>query len=142
MDHYPQLRRAKTYAIVDHQLMRQGYLRRLSHQGMSLYLLLVVVGDRFGKSYYSHSSLKSILRLSESQLFNAINELIQEGLIAHSHPNYYVKNLTESKKEKSHSTSSLPNDHPSAPDQFQSTPPPKEFRDFIRKLALRSLPKK
>ena len=46
------MRWAKSYSIVDHGLLHGGYFHRLSHEAPSLYLFLVVVGDRDGKSYY------------------------------------------------------------------------------------------
>jgi len=94
------MRRAKSYSIVDHQLLHGKYLHRLSHPAMSLYLFLIVVADKEGKSFYGDSTITKILRLEEKSLEIVRQELIKEGLIFYSHPFWWVKNLTETKKIK------------------------------------------
>ncbi len=97
---YPQdiVREAKSYSIIDHELLHGGYLARLSHRALALYLFLTVVGDRDGKSFYSDSSIGSILRMDPGQLLDAANDLIQDGLIAHQKPHWHVNTLTWSRK--------------------------------------------
>ena len=53
---------------------------------MILYLFLVVVGDRQGRSFYSDRSITEILRLSAPQLYHAREQLISEGLISYRRP--------------------------------------------------------
>ena len=89
------MRWARSYSIIDHQILHGGYLHRLSHEAMILYLWLVVVGDRQGRSFYSDRSITKILRLSDSQLHHAREELIAEGLIRYRRPYWEVNNLTE-----------------------------------------------
>ena len=62
---------------------------------MILYLFLVVVGDRQGRSFYSDRSITEILRLSVSALHHAREELISEALISYRRPYWEVKNLTQ-----------------------------------------------
>jgi hypothetical protein len=50
------MRWAKSYSIIDHQIFHGGYLSRLSHESMVLFLLLVVAGDWQGRSFYSEWS--------------------------------------------------------------------------------------
>lgn len=92
------MREAKSYSIIDHELLHGGYLSHLSHRALALYLFLAVVGDREGKSYYSESSIGSILRIDPGQLCDAANELAQDGLITHQKPYWYVSTLTWSRK--------------------------------------------
>lgn len=87
------MRWAKSYSIVDHELLHGGYLHRLTHEAMILYLFLVVVGDREGRSFYAHDTIMEILRLSKTQLAGARAQLIQEGLIEYRRPYWWVKTI-------------------------------------------------
>lgn len=87
------MRWAKSYSIIDHQILHGGYLHRLSHEAMILYLFLVVVADRQGRSFYSDVSIMGILRLDDRQIDNAREQLIREGLIDYRRPYWHVKNL-------------------------------------------------
>ena len=62
---------------------------------MILYLFLVVVGDRQGRSFYADRSITEILRLSVSAFNHAREELISEGLISYRRPYWELKNLTQ-----------------------------------------------
>src|SRR4030065_1158704 len=85
------MRWARSYSIIDHQILHGGYLNRLSHESMILYLFLVVVGDRQGRSFYSERSIMEILRLSGPKLNHAREELISEGLISYRRPYWEAK---------------------------------------------------
>jgi hypothetical protein len=89
------MRWAESYSIIDHQILHGGYLSRLSHEAMILYLFLVVVGDRQGRSYYSDRSVTEILRLSSPELDSARDELTAEGLISYRKPYWQVKNVEQ-----------------------------------------------
>jgi hypothetical protein len=89
------MRWAQSYSIIDHQILHGRYLHRLSHESMILYLFLVVVGDRQGRSFYSDRSITEILRLNGPQLDQARQELISEGLISYHRPYWEVKNLPQ-----------------------------------------------
>ena len=88
------MRWAKSYSIIDHELFHGGYLHRLSQAAMSLYLFLAVVGDRQGRSFYSELSIMEVLRLTEQELVEARQQLIEEGLIDYRRPFWWVKTLT------------------------------------------------
>lgn len=88
------MRQAKSYSIVDHALLHGGYLARTSQNALALYLFLVVVGDRDGRSYYNDRSIGDILRLSLSELATARAELVSAGLIEYHAPNWWVKSLS------------------------------------------------
>src|SRR3990170_497041 len=89
------MRWARSYSIIDHQILHGRYLHRLSHESMILYLFLVVVGDRQGRSFYSDRSITEILRLSDPQIDHAREQLISEGLISYRRPYWELKNLTQ-----------------------------------------------
>src|SRR3990170_8700669 len=89
------MRWARSYSIIDHQILHGRYLHRLSHESMILYLFLVVVGDRQGRSFYSDRSVTEILRLSGPKLHHAREELISEALVSYKRPYWEVKNLTQ-----------------------------------------------
>lgn len=88
------MREAKSYSIVDHALLHGGYLGRLSHAALSLYLFLAVVGDRDGRSFYSEASICGILRLGARELGASRAELIQAGLVRYRRPYWWVESLT------------------------------------------------
>lgn len=60
---------------------------------MSLYLFLLVVGDREGRSFYSEVSIMEILRLPKEALAVARTQLMEEGLIDYQRPHWLVKAL-------------------------------------------------
>jgi hypothetical protein len=87
------MRWAKSYSIVDHALLHGGYLHRLRPEAMALYLFLVVVSDREGKSYYAERTVSEILRLSPEIYSLAKGELIEAGLISYRAPHFWVRNI-------------------------------------------------
>jgi len=87
------MRTARSYSIVDHQLYHGGYLHRLSHEAMALYLFLAVVGDREGRSFYGEASLCEILRLTSAELNASRAALLGEGLIDYRKPYWWVRSL-------------------------------------------------
>ena len=88
------MRQAKSYSIVDHDLLHGGFLHELSHEALALYLFLVVAADREGKSYYAERTIMSILRLSGQSFVTALGDLAQNGLIRYSRPYFWVTSLT------------------------------------------------
>ena len=88
------MRTARSYSIVDHELYHSGYLHRLSHEAMALYLFLVVVGDREGRSFYGEATLREILRLEGAALALARSALVDEGLIDVRKPYWWVRSLS------------------------------------------------
>lgn len=87
-------RQAKSYSIVDHKLLHGGYLGRLTHQALVLYLFLVVVGDWEGKSFYSTSSIGRILRMGLLEICQGKEELLKAQLIDYKKPYWRVLTLT------------------------------------------------
>jgi len=95
------MRWAKSYSIVDHQLLHRGFFRRLSVQALALYLFLVVVSDQEGRSYYAEKTVMDILRLSGHGFTKALNELCTSGLIFYRRPYFWVTTISERKDESS-----------------------------------------
>lgn len=90
------MRCAKSYSIVDHALYHGGYLHRLSHEALALYLFLVVVGDREGKSFHGEATVMQVLRLTQAAFDAARAHLSSEGLIVWRRPYWWVKSLSGS----------------------------------------------
>jgi hypothetical protein len=78
------------FSWVDQRLVREHYLDQLSHQASALYLFLVTVADAQGLSYYADRSLCQRLSLSQADLHQARQALIQLGLVAYQRPLYQV----------------------------------------------------
>jgi hypothetical protein len=43
-----------SFAFIEHRFLHDGFFAALDHHQLLLYLLLVIVSDRFGLSYYSY----------------------------------------------------------------------------------------
>lgn len=87
------MRRARSYSIIDHELLHGGYLHRLSHEALILYLFLVVVADRNGRSFYGDATIMGIVRLNVEQFNGARQELIRERLVDYRSPNWWVTEI-------------------------------------------------
>lgn len=81
------------FSWVDHRLVRDRYIEKVSHQAAALYLFLVTVGDANGLSYYGDKSIMKRLSMDQSMLQNARSSLIQNGMIAWQEPIYQVLSL-------------------------------------------------
>lgn len=83
----------KSFSWIDHRLVRDRHIERLSHAAMALYLFLVCVGDRQGLSYYSDQSLIDKLNMEAAALDHARSELTGADLVAWQRPIYQVLGL-------------------------------------------------
>jgi hypothetical protein len=88
------------FSWVDHCLVRDRYIERLTHKAQALYLFLVTVADSQGLSYYSAPSLGERLAMNETSLDSARSELCQTGLVAYRRPIYQVLPLGEATPAK------------------------------------------
>jgi hypothetical protein len=90
------IRRApRQFSWVDHRLVRDRHIERLSHPAAALYLFLVTVGDADGLSYYADESIMHRLSMDKSILLNARRNLIENRMIAWREPLYQVLSLEE-----------------------------------------------
>ena len=90
----------RQFSFVDHRLVRDGHIDRLSHKAAALYLFLVTVGDAEGLSYYGDKTVCKRLHLSGNDLKEARRNLIQTGLMAYEEPLYQVLGLEEVPRQK------------------------------------------
>jgi len=81
------------YSWLDHRLVHDGHLKKLSSDAATFYLFLVTVGDRFGMSYYSDRAIGN--RVNINDFHQVREELIQADLIAYAKPIYQVLSLPE-----------------------------------------------
>ena len=78
------------FSWVDHRLVRDKYIQKLTHQAATLYLFLITVGDEQGLSYYGDPLLANLLNMTLETLQQARDNLIRTGLIAWQKPLYQV----------------------------------------------------
>ena len=71
-----------SFSFIPHRFVTAGFFSSLTHQESLLYFLLVMVGDRYGLSYYSQDRLATILKLSLDDFIHARTGLIKKSLIA------------------------------------------------------------
>jgi hypothetical protein len=84
-----------SFAFIEHRFLRDGFWTALSHHELLLYLLLVLVGDRQGLSYYSFDKICSLLAISCDEYIVARNALIDKDLIAFDGLLFQVLSLPE-----------------------------------------------
>jgi hypothetical protein len=72
----------KSFAWIDHRLLRNGYLQVMTHQDLALYLFLVLAADRHGISFYRKEKICDAVGLDWGQFEEARSRLIDFGLIA------------------------------------------------------------
>ena len=80
----------RQFSWVDHRLVREHLIDRLSHPAAALYLFLVTVADARGLSYYSDSILSGRLGMDEATFTKAREELTRRSLIAYKRPLYQI----------------------------------------------------
>lgn len=132
------MRSARSYSIVDHALYHGGYLHRLSHEAMALYLFLVVVGDRDGRSFYGEATLGQILRLDPAALSAARSTLCAEGLIEFRRPYWWIRSLSRpSAAAEPRRAAQSPSPGPAQEREAQEPAPAEELAD--REAARRRL---
>jgi hypothetical protein len=78
------------FSWLDHRLVRERYIDRLSHAAATLYLFLVTVSDAAGMSYYGDASIGERLSMDMAMLQEARDNLIRIGLVAWKRPLYQV----------------------------------------------------
>lgn len=84
------------FSWVDHRLVRDGHISGPGPDALSLYLLLVTVGDADGVSWYSAGLQGRLLELEARRLERARRRLEERGLIAVDGPFQQVLSLEPS----------------------------------------------
>ena len=72
----------KSFAWIDHRLLRHGYLQVMTHQDQALYLFLALAADRHGVSFYRKEKICDLLGLDFGAFEVARDRLIDLKLIA------------------------------------------------------------
>ena len=83
----------RQFGWIDRRVLREGYLGRCEAPALALYLLLVIVADAQGLSFYADASLGRLLSMSLETLGRARANLLHTGLIAYRAPLYQVLGL-------------------------------------------------
>ena len=90
------LRKISTsFAFIEHRFLRDGFWDTLSQHELLLYLLLIVVADRNGLSYYSYDKLCTLLKISVDDYILARDALIEKDLIAFDGSLFQVLSLPQ-----------------------------------------------
>jgi transposase len=77
------VRRIKgSFSFIPHRFVADGFFSRLTHAELLVYFLLLMVGDRYGLSYYRQERLCSMLKMEIDDFMYARNGLIEKSLIA------------------------------------------------------------
>jgi hypothetical protein len=84
-----------SFAFIEHRFLRDGFWVSLSHDELLLYLLLVIVADRAGLSYYGYDKLCTLLSLPVDEYIVARNALIEKDFIAFDGRLFQVLSLPE-----------------------------------------------
>lgn len=71
-----------SFGFIPHRFLRDGFLQSLSDDELRLYLVLVLVADRQGHSFYSHQRLRALLGMSADAYLHARDALRRKDLIA------------------------------------------------------------
>ena len=73
---------AGSFAWINHRLMRHGYVAVMTHPEQSLYLFLILVGDRNGVSFYRQEKICDLLGLDAQAFAVARDRLVGLELVA------------------------------------------------------------
>ena len=78
------------FSWIDQRLVFEGHLERCDAHAAALYLLLVIVADAQGLSYWGDARVMRMLSIPASRLSRAREDLMRLGLIAYERPLYQV----------------------------------------------------
>ena len=84
-----------SFAFLPHRFLRDEFWASLEHDELLLYVLLALVADRQGMSFYHDDRLASILRLVLDAFLDARTGLVEKDLLAHDPkgPRYQLLSL-------------------------------------------------
>jgi hypothetical protein len=95
------------FSGLDQRLVRDHYIDRLSPQACALYRFLGTVADAQGLSYDADPSLCQRLSLTSTELHQARQALLTQGLVAYQRPLYQVLALDAARSEATTSPSTV-----------------------------------
>jgi len=82
-----------SFAAVPHRFLRDGFWASLEHHELLLYVLLALVADRQGMSFYRDDRLAGILRFVLDDFLSARAGLLRKDLIAHDGARHQLLSL-------------------------------------------------
>ena len=87
-----------SFAFLPHRFLRDGFWASLDHRELLLYVLLALVADRQGMSFYFDDRLAAILRLVLDDFLEARAGLLRKDLVAYdpAGPRYQLLALPSS----------------------------------------------
>lgn len=88
------------FAFLPNRFLRDGFFESLCRDELALYVLLVMVGDRSGMSYYRDETLCSILKVAPHRLTEIRNALLDQDLVAFDGLRHQVLSLPECESRK------------------------------------------
>lgn len=86
---------AGTFGFVEHRFLKNGFFYGLTHHELLLYLLLVLVADRNGLSFYSYDKMCTLLRITVDEFISARDGLIYKDLIAFDGRTFQILSLPQ-----------------------------------------------
>jgi len=82
-----------TFGFIEHRFLKDGFFSTLTHHERSLYLFLVLVGDRYGLSFYGYDTICTLVRITVDEFILARDGLIHKDLIAFDGRTFQVLSL-------------------------------------------------
>jgi hypothetical protein len=82
-----------SFAAVPHRFLREGFFASLEHHETLLYLVLALVADRQGMSFYRDDRLAGMLRFTLDDFLSARAGLLRKNLIAYDGTRHQVLSL-------------------------------------------------
>jgi hypothetical protein len=98
------------FAFVPNRFLHGGFFASLGHTERSLYLFLVLAGDRNGVSFYSYDRICATLEISVDDYIQARNALMERDLVAFDGSSFQVLSLPPSPVFRPHRTLLSPED--------------------------------
>lgn len=86
-------RTERGFAAIPNLFLHGGFLASLTHLERSLYLFLVLAGDRNGVSFYAYDRICSTLQMTPDEYVTARNDLIDRDLVAFDGTRFQVMSL-------------------------------------------------
>ena len=83
------------FAFLPNRFLRAGFFASLGHVERSLYLFLVLAGDRNGVSFYGYDRICSALEVTPDDYVTARNRLIDKDLVAFDGTRFQVLSLPD-----------------------------------------------
>ena len=85
--------RGQGFAFIPNRFLLGGFFAKLGHDELLLYVLLVLVSDRNGMSWYHFDKLCALLQMPVERYLRARNSLIEMDLIAFDGTRFQVLEL-------------------------------------------------